>query len=251
MKLQIQDNELMNYRKLKMKLPNFLRKYLVVLARKTFLGRFAYMNISHSQDCEDLIVDKLFPNKKSGFYIDIGAHHPYRFSNTYKFYKRGWRDINIDASPNLMPIFHKHRPRDINCCYLVSNQSQELDFYIFDDEALNTIDKNIAERLLYRDPKGYKLKETLKIKSKPLVQILDEQLPIGTTIDFISIDCEWHDLEVLQSNNWDKYRPQVIIIEIHDDILLIQENEIFKFLNRIGYKLLTKQILSAIFVDTK
>ena len=71
-------------------------------------------NICYSQNGEDLILNRFLENKKNGFYIDIGAHHPIRFSNTYLFYKKGWRGINIDAMPGSMDLFNKIRSRDIN-----------------------------------------------------------------------------------------------------------------------------------------
>ena len=87
-------------------LPNFIIEHL-----KYFT---IYKNDSYSQEGEDLIINRLIDSKKNGFYIDIGAHHPFRFSNTYKFYKMGWNGINIDAMPGSMKLFREKRPRDIN-----------------------------------------------------------------------------------------------------------------------------------------
>ncbi len=79
------------------------------------LGARGYMNPSYSIEGEDRIVRSLFWEKRdTGFYVDVGAHHPFRFSNTYLFYTQGWRGINIDATPGSMRAFKKHRPRDIN-----------------------------------------------------------------------------------------------------------------------------------------
>ena len=69
---------------------------------------------SYSQEGEDIILARIFGKQQNGFYVDVGAHHPYRFSNTYFFYKRGWKGINIDAMPGSMKIFNKYRPRDKN-----------------------------------------------------------------------------------------------------------------------------------------
>jgi hypothetical protein len=63
---------------------------------------------------EDLVLDRLLNGKRMGFYIDVGAHHPTRFSNTYLFYKKGWSGINIDANPKSMELFNRRRSRDIN-----------------------------------------------------------------------------------------------------------------------------------------
>ena len=84
-------------------------------ARQRILGRRAYMNPSYSIEGEDRIVRALLWEKHDkGFYVDVGAHHPFRFSNTYLFYTQGWSGINIDATPGSMKAFNKYRPRDIN-----------------------------------------------------------------------------------------------------------------------------------------
>ena len=81
-----------------------------------------YSNISYSLQGEDMVLKELFADKNQGFYVDVGAHHPFRFSNTYLFYKKGWRGINIDAMPRSMELFDKFRPRDINIeCGVASN----------------------------------------------------------------------------------------------------------------------------------
>mgnify|MGYP001334584774 CR=1 FL=1 len=85
-----------------------------------------------------MILNRIFGNQAKGFYIDVGAHHPKRFSNTYLFYKRGWSEINIDAMPGSMKIFDKQRPRDINIEKPVSNEKKIMDFYIFNEPALNS-----------------------------------------------------------------------------------------------------------------
>lgn len=207
--------------------------WLMTLLRKitwsTILGKFRYKCISYSQDGEDLAVLRLFRNKRSGFYIDVGAHHPYRFSNTCIFYQRGWRGINIDASPELIPTFNKMRKRDVNLCNLVSSNNEYLDFYIFADQVLNTTDKERALSVISEGNDSCKLKKIIRVESKSLEQILDERNDLPECIDFISIDCEWHDLEVLKSNNWTKYRPKVIIVEIHCDMIEILNNDVYKF----------------------
>src|SRR6186713_1276577 len=73
-----------------------------------------YYSISYSQEGEDLILKRFFSEKSGGFYVDVGAHHPKRFSNTYMFYKEGWSGINIDAMPGSMKLFNKVRSKDIN-----------------------------------------------------------------------------------------------------------------------------------------
>jgi FkbM family methyltransferase len=162
--------------------------------------------IAFSQEGEDLILNRIFSGKHQGFYIDIGAHHPVRFSNTYLFYKMGWRGINIDAMPGSMKPFQKHRSRDINLEVPINSTSTEIDFYIFNDPALNGFSKELS---LKRDSESeiFKIEKTLKLKTYRLDEILNKHLPKNQPIDFMSVDVEGLDLEVLKSNNWEKYRP--------------------------------------------
>jgi hypothetical protein len=76
--------------------------------------------------------------KTKGFYIDVGAHHPFRFSNTALFYKKGWQGINIEPDPSLIKNFNKYRTRDINLNFGVANEEKDLNFFIFNEPAFNT-----------------------------------------------------------------------------------------------------------------
>ena len=102
---------------------------------------------SYSQEGTDMILRRILGNVENGFYVDVGAHHPKRFSNTFYFYKKGLSGINIDAMPGSMKLFKKARPRDINIEAAVSNEKKELTFYVFNELALNTFDsKLVSER---------------------------------------------------------------------------------------------------------
>ena len=100
-----------------------------------------YSTLSYSQEGEDLILKRLFDGQKKGLYVDVGAHHPKRFSNTYLFYKMGWRGINIDAMPGSMEKFKEVRPEDINIEAAISDKDELLTYYIFNESALNTFSK--------------------------------------------------------------------------------------------------------------
>src|SRR5271166_7015278 len=85
-----------------------------------------FVNLAYSQDGEDMILRRLLAGQKSGFYVDVGAHHPYRFSNTCYFYRQGWRGINVDTNPDAIEAFRRDRPSDINVCVGVSDTAGEL-----------------------------------------------------------------------------------------------------------------------------
>ena len=106
-----------------------------------------WVNSHYSQEGEDILLNKIFSGKKEGFYIDIGAHHPKRFSNTYLFYQKGWQGINVDCMPGSMKLFKKLRPRDINLELGVSENESEKDYYVFNDTALNSFSKEHSEKL--------------------------------------------------------------------------------------------------------
>ncbi|WP_199769589.1 FkbM family methyltransferase [Helicobacter pametensis] len=170
-----------------------------------------YANKAYSQEGEDLILKRIFEHQREGFYIDVGAHHPFRFSNTYLFYKRGWKGINIDAMPHSMKLFNTHRPRDINIETPIGKEGQILKYFSFNESALNTFKEEAITRIL-QNP-HYQLIHTYTMETKPLNQILDKHLSPNQQIDFMSIDVEGLDLEVLETNDWIKYRPKILLVE--------------------------------------
>jgi FkbM family methyltransferase len=150
-----------------------------------------------------------------GFYVDIGAFAPIQHSNTYWFYRRGWRGINIDATPGSMRIFRRVRSRDINLELAVSNHEGELVYYCWGvPNVTNTTSPEIAEQLTRKSGIA---PHKLMIQSRTLEHILDEHLPKGQVIDFLTVDVEGHNLEVMKSNNWAKYKPKFVLVEADAD----------------------------------
>lgn len=201
---------------------------------------------SYSQEGEDMILRRIFDGQESGFYVDIGAHHPKRFSNTYFFYRQGWRGINIDAMPGSMKKFHKIRPRDINLEIAISDKKETLTYLVFNEPALNGFSTDLSAQK--NTEKGYRLICKTEIETELLSAVLDQYLPAGQTIDFLNIDVEGLDFKVLTSNNWDKYRPRYILIEAQDFRFdNIRNDEICRYLNQKDYKLFAKTYLTLIF----
>ncbi|MBC8257394.1 MAG: FkbM family methyltransferase [SAR324 cluster bacterium] len=199
----------------------------------------------YSQEGEDILLSRIFGGQSKGFYVDVGAHHPRRFSNTYLFYKRGWRGINIDALPGSMKVFQKLRPCDKNLELAVSDREQVLTYYMFNEPALNGFSKNISEK---RQTDVYKITNTKDVIAFPLYTILDKHLPMGQSIDFLSVDVEGLDLKVLESNDWDKYSPKIILVEIlGNSISTIESDPVYNFLVNQGYSLFAKLIYTCIF----
>lgn len=212
--------------------------------------RYFRPNLSYSQEGEDLVLKRLFEGRKDGFYVDIGAHHPYRFSNTALFYENGWRGINIDPNPGTAIHFDRYRPRDVNLELAINNTSEPLDFYIFNEPALNTFDSEAAAEHI--SSSKWELVHKISVQQKTLSEVLDRHLPQGVKIDFMTIDVEGIGYDVLTSNDWNKYLPDVVLIEVWGDqtlksLLSMPESE---FLSSYGYQLIAKTVNTAFFRRT-
>jgi FkbM family methyltransferase len=228
---------------LKKVLPRAVRDRL----RETF-GRYGYARTSYSQEGEDLILLRLFEDAPPGVYVDVGAHHPFRFSNTCLLHERGWRGINIDARPGSMAAFRRARPRDVNLEIGISERPSELEFFLFEEPALNTFDRALAES---RQAEGWRLAATRTVPCRPLSAVLDEQLPrlAAAAPDVLSIDVEGLDLQVLRSSDWKRYRPRAVIVEVLGHSFAEgTPSPAQDFLAAQGYTLFAKLYNSAIFL---
>jgi FkbM family methyltransferase len=222
-------------RKLVRPLINWLRRFVL-----------PHAVLSYSQEGEDLILARIFATHERGFYVDVGAHDPRRFSNTYKFYRGGWRGINIDAMPGSMAAFHRIRPRDINLEVGIAREPGKLRFYQFNDPALNTFDAALAAS---RNGGQYRITGEAEVRTETLASVLAEHLPPGQAIDFLSVDVEGLDLAVLQSNDWTRYRPACICVE-HSlgDLSGLSKTDLYRLLAPLGYQLYAKTANTLIFI---
>jgi FkbM family methyltransferase len=233
-----------------------LFKRIIPIPLKLFLKRLIscvtwdqWQNISWSQEGEDQILRRIFEQQLSGFYIDIGAHHPKRFSNTFLFYKRGWCGINIDAMPGSMRPFKKIRGRDINLEIGISSEGGKLDYYIFNEPALNGFSRELSHER-DDDNLNYKIQDVVKVKVLPLSSVLDQYLPKGQDIDFMSVDVEGFDFEVLKSNDWSKCRPKFVLVEILESSLHeIEQSQIGQLMTDAGYVLYAKCMNTVFFQE--
>lgn len=179
---------------------NELKLLLVKLIRK-----------SYSQHQEDLVISHLLNNKKNGFYVDIGANDPDRFSNTKKFYKKGWFGINVEPNPVLFKKFAT-RNNDINLNIGISDKNTILRFYSFIPNTISTFSKDMS---LSYQKQGYKLIKKYDVDVMTLEKVFNKNVG-DRQIDFLSIDVEGFEMEVLRSNNWKKYKPTIICLESID-----------------------------------
>lgn len=223
-----------------------LYKYVHAMARKAGLP-LAERAESFGQEGEDLILTRLFDRQTGGFYVDVGAHHPFRFSNTWLLYRQGWRGINIDAMPGSMAAFRQWRPEDVNLECLVSTDPTPRCFFQYEEPALNTVSEEVVRRREVDSPQ-YRLVSSITLTARRLADILAEHVPAGRAIDILNVDVEGHDLDVLSSNDWDRFKPRIILVELLGVGLAdMQNTPLYQFLTARGYRLLSKMVNSAIF----
>ena len=199
--------------------------------------------VSFAQEGEDLILERMFEDRPPGRYVDVGAHHPLRFSNTHLLFRRGWTGVNIDAAPGSMRAFHRLRPRDVNLELGVAREPGERELYIFDEPALNTFDAARARAL---DHPPYKIVDVRKVRCAPLAAILREHAIAA--VDLLTIDAEGYDYEVLQTLDWDATRPHVVLLEQHAlGIAALADAPVHAFMTARGYELVAKTFNSVFY----
>jgi len=203
--------------------------------------------LTFSQEGEDLILQRLFAGRAKSFFVDVGAHHPFRFSNTFLLYSAGWRGINLDATPGSMAAFEKFRPEDINIECFVGNPEAEKTFTRYNEPALNTASQSVIDtRVLPADvywPVG-----TSTVRPRSLASILDAHKPADVPIALLNLDVEGSEQEVLDSNDWSRHRPEIILIEqLSTDIEGSLSHPTTKYLNERGYRLIAKAFNSSFF----
>ena len=185
----------------------------------------------------DMLADDYFKNKAKGIYIDIGCHHPFLNNNTYRLYKRGWTGINVDLDFNSIDLFNFFRKKDFNIKAAVSDKNEDRDLFFFHNRsAINTLSRDT----------GTYAKEIKKIKARTLDNIIQNSPFKNKKIDYLSIDVEGHELNILKGFNINKYKPDLIIIEFIDpvikeyylkDINNVLDSTIYKNMDMNNYKL--------------
>jgi FkbM family methyltransferase len=198
----------------------------------------------YSQAGEDAIAINSFyylVPKKNGFYIDIGAYHPFKHSNTYILYKDGWSGINIDPRPGSKILFDKYRKRDINIEAGISDKNDLMQYYIIEeDSTMNSFSKENLERLnMFKN-----VKRTLEIPVYTLESIL-AKYPHVSEIDYLNIDAEGFEMQILLGIDFDRTPISIISIEQNKVLTLIDvlNSEANKFLEIKGYVPYAKNLI--------
>jgi len=216
----------------------FVKRFFYIIFYKAF-------NFVAPQEGENIILERIFVKQFKGLYVDVGAHHPVRFSNTLNLYQKGWTGINIEPNQEVIKVFKKMRPKDINLNMAISTLKNSCNYYKFEDSALNTTDMKIVK---IRERQGHKCIEKISVPTQTLDWVLSKYCKKKSVIGILKIDVEGKELDVLKSNNWEKFIPKVIICElINVDIEKLNKNPVYKLLKSKNYLLYCKLLQNGIF----
>lgn len=212
-----------------------------------------FRKFSYSQTGEDLIVDFIFQNRGIALpsYIDIGAYQPEFLSNTNLFYKKGCRGINIEPNPDNIGLFYKKRPHDTNLNFGIGIKEEELAYFNMNISTMNTFDAKGAEELVQKH--GFSIVSKTAIPVKPLRYVI-ETYNSGVFPDFLSLDVEGLDLDILQSIDYAHNYPKVICvetIEYTNDGTGGKNTVLIEFLKSNGYYVYADTYINTIFVHSE
>jgi FkbM family methyltransferase len=205
---------------------------------------------SFAQGAEDILIPYIaryhFGLDGPGKYVDVGCNAPVKYSNTFLLYLIGWRGINIDANAELIAECKRIRRQDVCVRAAVSDSEREAIFHKGKDDAVSTIDETrLVEWKRYF---AFSEEDQETLVTCTLTSILDEHWRKGDPIDLLSIDVEGHDLQVLRSLDLSRYRPKIVVIEMHS-IENIEEDNIYQYLSSNRYIFKYYAVLNAYFVD--
>jgi FkbM family methyltransferase len=212
---------------------------------------------SYAQQGEDLIVQNILTAigiKGPATYLDVGAYDPVFDSNTYALYQAGGHGVLVEPNPAKIPRLEKIRPRDktLNAGVGLSAEPTTGDYYVIAGPSaglLNTFSKEDAEDLQRKNPGQKVIEKVLKMPLLNINTIMQEHL--GGAPNFLSIDTEGLDLEILKTLDFGRFRPDVICVEtlavggdaVNVDILHLLESK--------HYSVRGATFVNTIFVDDR
>jgi FkbM family methyltransferase len=166
------------------------------------------MELSYSQNLEDYHLSLAFAGQATGTYIDIGAGHPIADNVSFWFYERGWQGIVVEPQPELAALYPRLRPRDLAIRGLVGRDNGEIDFHVVDRlHGLSTMVESLAQKA-----RAFGVDyQTVRMPVTTLAQLC-ERHDLGS-IDFLKIDVEGAEGDVLFGGDWKRFRPKVIVAE--------------------------------------
>jgi len=202
----------------KSKFLKFVKKYPLFKSfyffYNIYIRNYKFLN-NGSQFGEEKFILNYFDKKYKGKFVDIGCFHPTRHNNTYTMYKQGWCGINIDLNPLTIELFNFFRTKDININAAISDNEENKTLYFINE--LNTQNTLEANHLSFLK-KHHNIKEEEISKQEIMTKRLDKILDNYNfnEIDFMNIDVEGHELNVLKTIDFLKYNIKFICIEMID-----------------------------------
>jgi len=177
---------------------------------KLFINLLKYRSLfikkQYSKNQEDKYLKKIFKKKNKGTYIDIGAYHPYRFSNTYLLHKKGWNGINVDINKKSIDLFNIARPNDINLNIAIGDKNKIQTFYYKKkNHPMNTLNKKFVKKF-------WNNKDHIK-KNKIMTRTFNYLTKKIKKVDLLDIDVEGTEYNVIKKINFKKISFKIILIE--------------------------------------
>ncbi len=165
--------------------------------------------ISYAQNGEDVVLRRAFPDKPDGFYIDIGAHDPDSNSVTKHFYDRGWHGLNVEPASEPYAKLCRVRTRDENVpCGVSDHEGTATLFEAPAHVALSTFHPDIAAGVRAMNVQL----ASREVHVTTLTRLCEEHVG-DRPVDFMSVDVEGHEREVLSSGDFRRFRPRVVVVE--------------------------------------
>lgn len=216
-------------------LPRALARRLLTRVRDVRLHREGLRKGTFAQHGEDLFLQRYFKGRP-GRFLDVGAHEPFHLNNTYLLYRAGWRGVNVEPIPFLHRRLERYRPRDVNLNAGLGREEGELEFHELSPMVLSTFDSGEMEALVASGAAS--LRESYRVPVHTLAGVAREYGLEGTTLDLLSIDTEGFEMEVLEGGSWERFRPELIIVEVGSMSGIDRSQEVESFILARGYEAL-------------
>ena len=187
----------------------------------------------YGQQAEDYVLWSLFPNKRSGFFVDVGAFDGSQYSNTLSFEEQGWTGICIEAHPDYLKYLRKNRPNSIIVHAAVADQDKDsTTFYANECGVFSSLDRSTEAHFRKKFPKYFTGYTPIEVPMCTINTVLERHSI--SSVDLVSIDIEGTELTALKGFDLIKYKPRVLVIEAMGQA---RKNNLIKYLKRFGYML--------------
>jgi FkbM family methyltransferase len=166
------------------------------------------VDFSYAQHLEDYHLAQAFAGQSVGFYVDVGAGHPVADNVSCWFYLQGWRGIVIEPQLALCELYAFSRPRDIAVSRIIGRSEGLVDFYLVDRlHGLSSVSPDVC-----RQAQGLGVSCRRQTRPATTLAAVCREFQVGQ-IDFLKIDVEGAEFDVLVGADWQRWRPRVVLLE--------------------------------------